>query len=685
MSKFIGLVSAYAYAQSKGYTGTEEEFAILMAEYASVTETAVEAVRIATESAQSAAAASSDVNRAEATVTQQAAQVHDDAETSSESAATASEAKETAVDKALDSEAYALGTRDGEDVGSSDPAYHNNAKYYAESVGTSAQTATEAAQTATQKAGEAAQSASQAAESASSISASTAQIETNKQYIFAVKSSLNDGRTPIEKTVVWQDGYINTGGLIVTSTLSAFALVTMRAGETVSIGTKNSNITIIGRTEADSLAVGDTVTPILKTDSTGTYAEFEYTAPADCKLTLCVLRANYNLSFTGDIGLLDVIESEYIRKGELGFIKTETSPNLFDATKMSRGGIVNNSGERTTTNYYAVSDYIPVSAGDIIRATPFENPDTTFALYNSEKTWVTGTRFTQQAIDDYLQITIPSNIAFVTVNIRAENANRIVITKNYPYNSGYAGHVGTAFWYEDAMYKGSLYDKKIAYNGDSICETRLTSTTSYNGGAYAELIAEQTGCRYENRAKSGGILASTPGDGGSTPARCVVTDVVNMADDADLICFEGGINDYWRGVPLGDYSESDYSGTLDETTVCGSLESIFRQATAKWVGKPIVFVIVHKIKSTVYTAGSAGYTFAQAREKMIGICNKYAIPYYDAFAESGLNAYNDIQNTTFLTSNTTGNPDGCHPNESAYKRFYVPQLIALFESVMPRR
>ena len=166
MSKFIGLVSAYAYAKSKGYTGTEEEFAILMAEYASVTETAVEAVRIATESAQSAAAASSDVNKAAATVTQQAAQVHDDAETSSESAATASEAKETAVDKALDSEAWAVGQRDGEDVGSSDPAYHNNAKYYAESVGTSAQTATEAAQTATAKASEAQASASAAAESA---------------------------------------------------------------------------------------------------------------------------------------------------------------------------------------------------------------------------------------------------------------------------------------------------------------------------------------------------------------------------------------------------------------------------------------------------------------------------------------------------------------------------------------
>ena len=174
MSKFIGLMSAYAYAKSKGYTGTEEEFAILMAEYASVTETAVEAVRIATESAQSAAAASSDVNKAAATVTQQAAQVHDDAETSSESAAAASEAKETAVDKARDSEAYALGTRDGEDVGSSDPAYHNNAKYYAEQGGAEVTAAQQArqraesaqalAETAQGKAEEAAERAEAAAE-----------------------------------------------------------------------------------------------------------------------------------------------------------------------------------------------------------------------------------------------------------------------------------------------------------------------------------------------------------------------------------------------------------------------------------------------------------------------------------------------------------------------------------------
>ena len=36
MSQFIGNVSAFAYAQTKGYTGTEEEFAQLMAHLASV-------------------------------------------------------------------------------------------------------------------------------------------------------------------------------------------------------------------------------------------------------------------------------------------------------------------------------------------------------------------------------------------------------------------------------------------------------------------------------------------------------------------------------------------------------------------------------------------------------------------------------------------------------------------------
>lgn len=50
-------------------------------------------------------------------------------------------AADSASADALDSEAWAKGTRGGSPVGSSDPAYHNNAKHYAEDAGQSATTA----------------------------------------------------------------------------------------------------------------------------------------------------------------------------------------------------------------------------------------------------------------------------------------------------------------------------------------------------------------------------------------------------------------------------------------------------------------------------------------------------------------------------------------------------------------
>ena len=66
------------------------------------------------------------------------------AQTAAEAAQTAAEtaqgkaedAEEAAEDSAEDSEAYAVGTRNGVDVESDDPAYENNAKYYAEEAAT---------------------------------------------------------------------------------------------------------------------------------------------------------------------------------------------------------------------------------------------------------------------------------------------------------------------------------------------------------------------------------------------------------------------------------------------------------------------------------------------------------------------------------------------------------------------
>ena len=51
MEKNLGHATAYGYAKSKGYSGTEDEFAELMADYASVGQSAAQSAAEAAESA----------------------------------------------------------------------------------------------------------------------------------------------------------------------------------------------------------------------------------------------------------------------------------------------------------------------------------------------------------------------------------------------------------------------------------------------------------------------------------------------------------------------------------------------------------------------------------------------------------------------------------------------------------
>lgn len=224
-----------------------------------------------------------------------------------------------------------------------------------------------------------------------------------------------------------------------------------------------------------------------------------------------------------------------------------------------------------------------------------------------------------------------------------------------------------------------LAGKKIVYDGDSICESR-TGNTANNGGGYAKIIADMVGGTYVNNAVSGAALTSTPS--GAT-YHSVVDSLTALPTDGDLYCFEGGYNDFCRNVEIGTCNDADYTGAVDTSTICGAMEKIFRHCLSVLIGRPVCFVIVHRCQSTGHIANSTGKTFKDYRNAMIQVCEKYSIPYYDAFAKSGLNGWNEAQSNAYLTANANGTGDGTHPNEEGYKRYYVPQLISLFESMMP--
>lgn len=230
-------------------------------------------------------------------------------------------------------------------------------------------------------------------------------------------------------------------------------------------------------------------------------------------------------------------------------------------------------------------------------------------------------------------------------------------------------------FYDEILQSSVLTGKKIVYDGDSIC------IGLSGGGGYAKLIADKVDCEFVNAAIGGGRLITQTGS--TDTFHSIVDNLANLPTDGDLYCFEGGINDYWTKSVLGTYDDTNFDGELDETTVCGALETIFRYSLNNFKGNPICFVITHKIQETAYSKNANGDTFKDYHDAMVAICEKYSIPYYDAFCESGLNGWNTAQSEAFLTGNSEGRPDGCHPNAEGYKRYYVPQLIALFERIMP--
>lgn len=160
----------------------------------------------------------------------------------------------------------------------------------------------------------------------------------------------------------------------------------------------------------------------------------------------------------------------------------------------------------------------------------------------------------------------------------------------------------------------------------------------------------------------------------------VVDNLSNLPTDGDLYCFQAGINDYWTYGVLGTFDPYDFTNEVDPTTVCGALETIFRYM--KQIDKPTVFVISHKIQQTADHKNAMGDTFGDYHDAMVGLCEKYNIPYYDAFLDSGLDGSNEEHDRLYLTGNSKNEPDGTHPNAEGYEQFYVPQLLNLFEDIL---
>ena len=188
--------------------------------------------------------------------------------------------------------------------------------------------------------------------------------------------------------------------------------------------------------------------------------------------------------------------------------------------------------------------------------------------------------------------------------------------------------------------------------GDSITFGAIPN----GGGAqmenpYPTLVGEIIGATKVNNY---GIAGSTVASGENS-LKPMCTRYSGLAKNSDIISVMGGINDIGKHIPLGtidDYSNETFYGALNNLAY--GLKTNYKDA--------FIFFIIPLPNSATYESETHLPYYNAVRN----VCNKYKIPYFDAYKECGFEnvMYNNGKDTT-------------HPDQEFHSTVLAP-MIAQF-------
>lgn len=327
--------------------------------------------------------------------------------------------------------------------------------------------------------------------------------------------------------------------------------------------------------------------------------------------------------------------------------------NLFDKNNNIEYGkrISFPSGGYITDEAFFTSDFIEVEG--VNYTINIANYDTVFC-FNSSKTLIDKFSLNGWGMKNNT-IKISDDTKYIRISALTEHIDKIMFVKGDSLPKFYCG-------FEDVIIKNlkqNAFEKTgligtYLFTGDSICE-----------GGYPQLIANSNpNMICKNYGKGGTLIARKEGRSDSILER-----VDTMQDDADFIVLEGGVNDAWTSVPIGEFNPSNltsgYISGLNEYEFTGALESLINKCQNKWVGKKIFFVIPHNVD----IPNTKTYM-----DRIVEVCQKWSVIVIDLRKLSGFNCYNETIKTTY-----TNNSDGVHPNQLGYKMYYVEPITNILK------
>lgn len=174
--------------------------------------------------------------------------------------------------------------------------------------------------------------------------------------------------------------------------------------------------------------------------------------------------------------------------------------------------------------------------------------------------------------------------------------------------------------------------KTAAFYGDSLTEKNYHYTKGYH--KWVQELLELAS--YYNYGKSGWGYAD------------IYNKVCNVVDPADIVFVGAGVNEQTYSVALGTITDS----TTD--TTYGRLNLLCAKLRERYPTSIIVFITPTYQTKYPHNEGITSYEVSRAVRE---VCEKFAIPVFDNFIQSGINEKN-------LSTFTT---DNCHWNDTAHE------------------
>ncbi|WP_415302386.1 SGNH/GDSL hydrolase family protein [Clostridium perfringens] len=243
-----------------------------------------------------------------------------------------------------------------------------------------------------------------------------------------------------------------------------------------------------------------------------------------------------------------------------------------------------------------------------------------------------------------------------------------------------------------------LKDKKVVFLGDSIFEG---FTGAVNGIVEAFKLLEPN-ANYVNMGIGGTTIQQNNGIPVNITGKCIYDRINDIPEDADVILFEGGLNDYFQEVKgvtsYGEYLSNIYKmplsatyedgsykfvtalaefgggvipNVLNENTFCGAFEASLIKLITRFWNKIVICVIPHNVNGSE----KLNKYFETERD----LCKKYGIPYVDISASGCMPRIYSVAGKEGGTKLTV---DAVHPNKLAYKIKYAPPIYSKIKELI---